>query len=329
MTPFELQEKRRFRRIHLSENDGIYCIVVKTESAGKTITLPMIDFSQKGFKFAVIPKMKDQFYEGEKLFLKAIAGSRNLTFAEPVELLIRWQNIDIKRNTVNIGCEICSIATESDKQFIDFIRSEVKFAGAWKPDQLYAQPNSMDSDPRFDPSAGDTRKVSVSVVSIFGGPRESGNTATILGWVEEQLKLLGHHVERINLLSKEVNGCLGCLRCKDKPGEPGCIQKDDATYIIDRMVASDVVIYASPLYYWGFSAQMKALIDRCQCLYRGEPGSPEHSSFVDGRRQALIVTAADSFENNAEQILTTFQRMLACHKTHCSGELLVCNCRTP
>jgi hypothetical protein len=95
------------------------------------------------------------------------------------------------------------------------------------------------------------------------------------------------------------------------------------------MVASDVVIYASPLYYWGFSAQMKALIDRCQCLYRGKPGSPEHSSFVDGRRQALIVTAADSFENNAEQILTTFQRMLACHKTHCSGELLVCNCRTP
>lgn len=169
----------------------------------------------------------------------------------------------------------------------------------------------------------------MNVISIFGGPRKKGNTATILNWVEEELKILGHQVERINLSSKKVNGCLNCCKCKDNLNEPGCVQKDDGTVIIDRMVASDVVIYASPLYYWGFSAQMKALIDRCYCLYRGVCGSPEHTSFVQGQRHALIVTAASPFENNAELILTTFQRILVYTKAFSAGELLVCNSTTP
>jgi len=169
----------------------------------------------------------------------------------------------------------------------------------------------------------------MNVLSIFGSPRKKGNTVTILGWVEEKLKTLGHEIERINLSTKNVNGCVGCLKCKDNLKEPGCIQKDDGTFIINRMVASDVVIYASPLYYWGFSAQMKAFIDRCHCLYRGVCGSTEHTSFVEGQRQALIVTAADPFENNAEQILTAFQRILVYDKAYSAGELLVCNCTTP
>jgi hypothetical protein len=74
---------------------------------------------------------------------------------------------------------------------------------------------------------------------------------------------------------------------------------------------------------------MKALIDRCYCLYKGACGTPEHTSFVEGQRQALIVTAADPFENNAEQVLMAFQRMLVYNKTHSAGELLVCNSTTP
>lgn len=169
----------------------------------------------------------------------------------------------------------------------------------------------------------------MKVIAIFGGPRKKGNTATVLGWVEEELTSLGHQVERINLASKKINGCISCYKCKDNPDEPGCVQKDDAPAIINQMVASDTVIYASPLYYWGFSAQMKALIDRCYSLYRGECGTPNHTSFVEGQRQALIVTAADPFENNTEQILIAFQRMLVYNKSHSAGELLVCNSTTP
>ena len=169
----------------------------------------------------------------------------------------------------------------------------------------------------------------MEILSIFGGPRKRGNTATVLGWVEENLEAQGHQIERINLSGKQVNGCIGCLKCKENMTEPGCIQKDDGGPIIARMVVSDAVIFASPLYYWGFSAQMKALIDRCHSLYRGICGSPDHTSFVENQSQALIVTAADPFENNAEQILTAFQRFLVYNKAHSAGELLVCNCTEP
>ena len=74
---------------------------------------------------------------------------------------------------------------------------------------------------------------------------------------------------------------------------------------------------------------MRALIDRCHCLYRGVCGSSEHTSFAEGQRQALVVTAADPFENNADQILTSFQRFLVYNKTRSGGELLVCNCTEP
>ena len=111
--------------------------------------------------------------------------------------------------------------------------------------------------------------------------------------------------------------------------KPGCVQKDDGTFIIDKMVRSDIVIYSSPLYYWGFSALMKAFIDRCHCLYRGVCGSSGHTSFVESQYQALLVPAADPFENNAEQILTAFQRLLVYNKAYSAGELLVCNCTSP
>ena len=67
----------------------------------------------------------------------------------------------------------------------------------------------------------------MNVLSIFGGPRKKGNTATILNWVEEELEALGHQVERINLFSKKVKDCLACYKCKENPNEPGCIQKDE------------------------------------------------------------------------------------------------------
>ncbi len=74
---------------------------------------------------------------------------------------------------------------------------------------------------------------------------------------------------------------------------------------------------------------MKALIDRSYCLHRGVCGSLGHTSFVEGQRQAMIISAADPFENNAEQLLTSFQRMLVYNKAKCSGELMVHNCTAP
>jgi multimeric flavodoxin WrbA len=176
---------------------------------------------------------------------------------------------------------------------------------------------------------GGVKERAMNILSLFGGPRNTGNTATILNWVEEELIDLGHHTERVVLSQYKVRGCLGCLQCEKNTHEPGCIQNDDGAAILNKITASDAVIYASPLYFWGVSAQMKAVIDRCYCLHRGICGSAGHTSFVEGQHHALIITAADPFENNAEQVLTSFQRMLVYNKAKCAGELLIHNCTTP
>lgn len=322
-------EKRRRRRIPLFENDGVYCLVVRAKSADRTIALAIKDFNESGFRLALAPHTKDDFFEGEKLYLKAITGSRNLTFKESVELRIRWKKLEDPENLINLGCEIFNITARTKRQFIEFIHAEERFRGLYGNRRSGVASGEIHSGQKSAAVEAQQKSGIFKAVSIFGGPRFNGNTARITEWVEETLAILGHQVERINLFSKKVNGCLGCLQCKDSSTGAGCVQKDDATDIIHKMVASDIVIYASPLYHWSFSAQMKALIDRCHCLNRGLCGTSEHSSFIEGQRQALIVTTDGPFENNAEHILTTFHRMLLNNKAHSAGELFVCNCSTP
>ena len=61
-------EERKHRRVSLQENDGVYCIVVRSLTAGKTVTLPAMDFSESGFRFAIVSNMIKDFFEGENFF---------------------------------------------------------------------------------------------------------------------------------------------------------------------------------------------------------------------------------------------------------------------
>ena len=69
--------------------------------------------------------------------------------------------------------------------------------------------------------------------------------------------------------------------CQGNLDEPGCVQKDDAIAIIDRLLAADVIIYATPLYVWDFSSQMKALLDRQYCLTKWHDGQIVKRLYTD------------------------------------------------
>lgn len=168
----------------------------------------------------------------------------------------------------------------------------------------------------------------MKVMSLLGSARPKSNTAAILSWVEEGLTGLGHEVERVRLQGKKIGGCLGCALCREKESGPTCVQKDDGLDLIIRMSESDAVIWASPLYFWGFSAQMKALIDRTYCCVKGYH-TPEHTSFVDNQIQALVVTAAGPYEDNGEEIITAYRRTAEWSKVRNAGELFVGELTTP
>lgn len=162
----------------------------------------------------------------------------------------------------------------------------------------------------------------MKVVTLLGSARKKGNTATTLGWLEDELTGLGHEVERFDLTRMEIKGCLGCGKCKTKSDEPGCVQKDDAHQIFESLMAADAAIIASPLYFWGFSGPTKTFIDRTYSLVQNY-ATPDHASLVKGLRLGLLVTAADPYQGNGEEITTSYDRIADHHLAVNVGHLFV------
>jgi multimeric flavodoxin WrbA len=165
----------------------------------------------------------------------------------------------------------------------------------------------------------------MQITTLLGSARKKGNTATVLGWVEEELKSLDHKVERIYLNNTSIGGCLGCDKCGENPDEIACAQKDDAIDIMKKMISSEVILFASPIYFWGFSAQIKALIDRSYSLVTNYH-KPGWTSLLEGKRIGLLVTGEVSYEQNAEGMFAAFDRLVDYYLARKSGELYVGGC---
>ena len=75
---------------------------------------------------------------------------------------------------------------------------------------------------------------------------------------------INNEVEFISLKQKKINFCIGCLSCSNTHT---CVIKDDTNEIVDKMEAADVIVWASPVYYYGMSGVMKTMIDRANPLY--------------------------------------------------------------
>ncbi len=145
------------------------------------------------------------------------------------------------------------------------------------------------------------------VMTLLGSAKPKGNTATIVGFMEDLLKAQNHTVERVNLARKTINGCMGCLKCRQTPDAIACVQKDDATEITARMLEADVILFASPVYFWGVNAQTKAMMDRCYAFVVGYH-QPEHASLLEGKTVGLLTTGGSGYENNVEGIFDAFDR---------------------
>ena len=100
----------------------------------------------------------------------------------------------------------------------------------------------------------------MNILILSGSPRRGGNTELL---VEAFVKGASqkHHVEVVSVHDYKVNPCMGCNACF-KNENNACIQKDDMCLIYDKMAVADMLVIASPVYFYGLSAQLKAVIDR-------------------------------------------------------------------
>jgi multimeric flavodoxin WrbA len=165
----------------------------------------------------------------------------------------------------------------------------------------------------------------MKVLTIMGSPREGGNTATVLSWLEEELRKLGHEVDHVSVVGKKIGGCVACYACQAPGAGFVCAQRDDANAILDKMSTADAAVVASPLYCWSFTGQIKPLLDRMLSQVSGY-GTPEHTSSVEGKPLALVSTCGGPIEGNAELLIETFKRMSAFLRGNTVGALVIPGC---
>ena len=110
----------------------------------------------------------------------------------------------------------------------------------------------------------------------------------------------GNRVELLSLKGKKIQYCIGCLTCI-KTGK--CVQKDDAPEIMEKLRRADVLVFATPIYYYEMCGQMKTLLDRMNPLY---------SSDYAFREVYMIATAADGEDSTFEKAYNGLQGWVDC-----------------
>ena len=101
--------------------------------------------------------------------------------------------------------------------------------------------------------------MSKKVLIISGSPRKNGNSDILCGQFEKGAREAGNTVEKVNLRELKIGYCKACYGCR---GTGACVQKDDMESLLEKMAAADVLVLATPVYFYSMDGQMKTMIDR-------------------------------------------------------------------
>lgn len=138
------------------------------------------------------------------------------------------------------------------------------------------------------------------VLILEGSPRRNGNSAILSAEFARGAEEAGCSVEKIQIAHKKIAGCLGCNGCYRNGG--ACVQKDDMTEIREQMLAADVIVLASPIYFYSMTAQMKAVIDRTYAFYQQ----------LEGKTFYFIITCAATDAAYTETMLASLRGFTCC-----------------
>ena len=142
--------------------------------------------------------------------------------------------------------------------------------------------------------------MSKKVLILSGSPRKGGNSDLLCDEFLRGAQESGHQVEKIFLRDKKVAPCNACYFCKNSGGT--CTIQDDMSEILDKMQAADVIVMASPVYFYSIDAQMKAVIDRSVARWTNIPNKEFY----------YIMTAAEDTATVMDCTLECFRGFAAC-----------------
>jgi len=142
--------------------------------------------------------------------------------------------------------------------------------------------------------------MSKKVLVVSSSPRRGGNSDLLCDQFANGANEAGHHVEKIFLKDKHINYCTGCGTCLN--GKKPCSQKDDMAEILVKIIGADVIVMATPVYFYTMCGQMKTFIDRCCSRY----------TEITDKDFYFIVTAADTRKKPMDRTLEEFRGFISC-----------------
>ena len=148
------------------------------------------------------------------------------------------------------------------------------------------------------------------VIVISTSLRKDSNSDMLADQFAEGAKAAGHEVEKISLVGKNIQFCKGCLGCQ-KLGR--CVINDDVNDIMAKVLQADVICWATPIYYYEMSGQMKTLIDRMNAMYEQD---------YHFRDIYLLTTTAENETETPKRAEIGLTGWIDCYpKSHLAGHL--------
>lgn len=137
------------------------------------------------------------------------------------------------------------------------------------------------------------------VLILGGSPRKGGNSDILCDEFARGAREAGHEVEKLRVAEKSVAPCRACYACRESGV---CVIRDDMAEILQKMIDVDVLVLASPVYFYSVSAQLKAVIDRTVARWLE----------VKDKDFYYITTMADEEESSAEATLAALRGYADC-----------------
>jgi len=149
--------------------------------------------------------------------------------------------------------------------------------------------------------------MSKNIVILSGSPRKNGNTEKLVTAFREGAESAGKKVRVYEVAGMKISGCVGCRHCFESKGI--CVQKDDMVGILEAIREADAFVLASPVYFFGVTAQLKLAIDRTFALL---------SVDTPIKRAALLMTCGNPDVSVGDGAVTMYNWMR--NRSNCNWE---------
>jgi len=141
----------------------------------------------------------------------------------------------------------------------------------------------------------------MKLTAILGSPRAGGNTDTLAQCVLDGATAAGLETETVTLRKLRLHGCSACEKCWERRGRP-CTWQDDMDEVYDIIAGSDVLLFATPVYWYGPTSTMKAFLDRFVPFNR-----PQGRPLIEGKRAILVTAYEEEGPAAAEPMIRMFE----------------------